>query len=425
MMKMHDLKKALIFITLALSVIIVTPAVTPVTADSVIAAPYREEMRAGAATETKALNADQQLTTGQRNIVLRARQVCELEWTPVRNVIKWNGAGVFPAGVTVKGLPYGMPREANYVPLRTSFSEFLNEVEDSGSRFYTSRATRTRVAPYYSLDCSAFVSWAWGLESRLMTGALPRVATTIGRDMQKMQVGDALNNRGVHVVLVTDIQYDDEGEMLAVGIMELDPPQAKYTRYGEDGEFPLQTIQRKYLNNGFLIIRCNNRENVVYIHNCAIPLDGDYCDKCISQNVSAPLPPFIDMQQETNHIDAVKFIDQLGVFNNSGQNASSYDFTMTRGMFIAILARYDNANVSIYRRSVFEDVPIEEWYGQAIAWAAGVGLLDAGQNRFEPRRHITNEEMARIMYDYFQWRGSLSSTTSASLFLIDPGIISD
>ena len=432
------MKKAIISTTLAFAIIIAAPAATPAAAASATAAganlvaPFRERIRVSAAADaqllsvdTQVLAAEHQLTTGQKNIVLRARQVLEIEWTPIRNVVKWNRAGVFPAGVTVSGLPYGMPREANYVPLRTTFSEFLAESENKSSPLYTSRATRTRIAPYFSLDCSAFVSWAWGLEKRLMTGALPKVSTNIGYDMQKLQVGDALNKRGVHVVLVTDIQYDDEGGISAVGIMELDPPKAKYTVYGQDGDYPLQKVKSKYLNNGFSIIRYNDRESVVYFHDCVIPLDGDYCDKCIGNYIDTPLSPFMDIEREATHIDAVEFINRLGVFNGSNRSASPYDYVMTRGMFIVLLSKYEGAYVPVYRKSPFEDVPIDEWYGKDIAWAADVGIIDASHDRFEPREYIASEEMAIIMYKYFLWRGSLSDTPGTSLFLIDPAAISD
>jgi hypothetical protein len=54
--------------------------------------------------------------------------------------------------------------------------------------------------------------------------------------------------------------------------MELDPPKAKYTFYGEDGDFPLIEVQRRYLNNGFSILRYNDRESVVYLHDCVVPI---------------------------------------------------------------------------------------------------------------------------------------------------------
>jgi hypothetical protein len=265
-----------------------------------------------------------QVTTGQKNIVLRARQVYEIEWTPVRDVYMWdrnndrivrennygdeeNGENesdvdevrsvyvsisdfdmtknaVFKAGVTVQGLPYGMPRTANYVPLGTSFSQFLAEVENSGSRFYTSFAARYRISPYYSLDCSAFVTWAWGLESLHKTWDLPDVSTDIGNDLNLVELGDALNLSGLHVVLVTEVEYDD-GEISAIGIMELYPPKATYTLYGQGGTRPLQDVMRLYLDRGYTILRYNNRENVEYIHDCAIALDGDYCRLCFNRQI--------------------------------------------------------------------------------------------------------------------------------------------
>ena len=227
----------------------------------------------------------QEILTGRQNIVLRARQVNEIEWTPLRNVIRWNNRGVFKAGETVKGLPYGFPPEANYVPIRTSFSEFLEEVNNKNSQFYTKVATRHADAPYFSLDCSAFVSWAWGLEERLMTGSLYTVSENLGTDMKQIQVGDALNKPRVHVVLVTYIKRNNGGEISSIGIMELYYPKSRYTVYGEEGDLPLIEVSRRYLNNGYSIIRYNDVANVVYLHDCAVPLDFDYCTLCIGDNV--------------------------------------------------------------------------------------------------------------------------------------------
>jgi len=230
-------------------------------------------------------------------------------------------------------------------------------------------------------------------------------------------VGDALNREGVHVVLVTDIQYDDDGEISLVGIMELNAPKATYTLYGDDGDFPLRYINRKYLNNGYTILRYNDRESVVYIHDCTIPLDDDYCDKCVSDHISAPLPPFIDIRHQTRYADAVDFMAELGVFTGTNQNTNSQDYAIKRGMFIVLLARFSGSDISRYTKSPFDDVPIDEWYGQAIAWAADVGIVEVTSSMFEPRHYISNEEMAQTLYEYFRWRSNTNPTSTPVIFL--------
>lgn len=97
---------------------------------------------------------------------------------------------------------------------------------------YTSRSTYNRSAPYYSSDCSAFVSWAWGLSSRQTTSSIPYFATKVTpQNLYGLQVGDALDKSGSHVVLVEDIGYDDDGDIVYIDIMEQTPPKTKETRY--------------------------------------------------------------------------------------------------------------------------------------------------------------------------------------------------
>jgi len=353
------------------------------------------------------LQDNQHLTPGQRNIVLRARQVYEIEWTPVHNVIQWGERGVFDAGVTVKGLPYGMPNEADYVPLQMSFSDFLAAVDDGGSLLYTSRATRTRVAPYYSLDCSAFISWAWGLNTRHMTGALFGVSRNVGTSLRQIQVGDAINKRGIHAVLVTDIHYDSNGSISAIGIMELIAPKATYTLYGHGGTRPLSEITRKYLSNGYSILRYNNRENVVYAHDCAVPIDGDYCILCISSE-----PVFRDVPAAAISFNAVQWAHFKRLVTGSNDMFSP-DENMTRAQFALVLYRYAGSP-PVSSPGRFLDVPASNVAHRAVTWAHTNGIVTGSNGRFLPDDNITREQMALMLFRYNRlYGGNLSSSTAA------------
>ena len=224
-------------------------------------------------------------STGQKNIIKRARQQHEVEWTPLKDIKGWNGATTFSAGVTYHGIPYGQPVYAQYVPFASGNStstviglaEFVQAVDNSGSKMYTSTSTYNKLAPYYSSDCSAFVSYAWGI-SRRTTSAIPGVATKVtSQSINSVQLGDVFNDAGNHVVLVADIGYAGDGSILYIDILEQTPPKTKRTRYGWNGEYTLAQLQARYLDKGFTLYRYSSSDSVSYTHSCVVSIEGDVC----------------------------------------------------------------------------------------------------------------------------------------------------
>lgn len=239
-----------------------------------------------------AISAYANVSTGQQNIVKRARQMHEVEWTPVKDIVSWKSDSglvvTFKAGVTYNGLPYGQPVSAKYVPWNATLKEFVEAVKDGSSRMYTSRSYYNRSAPYYSSDCSAFVSWAWGLSSRQTTSSIPSFATRVTpQNLYGLQVGDALDKAGSHVILVEDIGYDDDGDIVYIDILEQTPPKTKETRYGIGGEKSLSDLYTRYIENGgYVIYRSRTRDSVKYTHDCTVPIDGDYCSSSCRDRIS-------------------------------------------------------------------------------------------------------------------------------------------
>jgi hypothetical protein len=229
---------------------------------------------------------EQTLSAGVRNIVKRAKQMTQIQWTPVKNITGWGGGVTYTAGKTYTGLPYGQPVYASYVPWSTSLEKFLDAVNDPASKMYTSSSTYNKEAPYYSVDCSAFVSWAWGLSSRQTTSTIANFATKISTSSYKeAQVGDCLCLAGSHVVLITDITYDSLGAINGIEISESTTNSATYyccqvTRYGVNGTYSLSDLVSKYFSKGYILYRSKTRDSVTYTHSCAIPLEGDVCAKC-------------------------------------------------------------------------------------------------------------------------------------------------
>ncbi len=82
--------------------------------------------------------------------------------------------------------------------------------------------------------------------------------------------------------------------------------------------------------------------------------------------------------------------------------------TLTRAMFITILAKVDGADLSAYKdKSSFRDVRINAWYSQAIEWAyqnkVTAGLSDT---EFGYKNPVTREQIALLLYAYSEYRNN-------------------
>ena len=214
-------------------------------------------------------------STGQKNMVKRARQQSEIKWTPVKNITGWGGSYIFKAGTTYTGLPYGQPVRAKYVPWGASLEDFANAVADAGSLMYTSRSTYNKTAPYYSCDCSSFVSWSWDLPSRQYTRSIQAYCELVeSQSIYSCQIGDAFVKAGSHTVMVSDVGYRDD-QIVYIDIMEQTPPSTKYTRWGEGGTKALSELYSKYFAKGYLLYRSKTRDDVSYTASPAVALDGE------------------------------------------------------------------------------------------------------------------------------------------------------
>lgn len=218
---------------------------------------------------------------GQKNIVLRARQLIEVEWTPLYDRAQWGWQGIFGAGKTYVGAPYGQPVYTGYIGYAVDIDGFVAATEDNTSAFYTGYSTYNKTAPYYSTDCSGFVSYAWGLTTRCFTATLPSVSYQIGdQSINGLEIGDCMNNTYSHAALITDVVRDGEGNVVSIEVMEQTPVITQTTRYGEGGTKALIRFENYYFSRGYSIWRYVGRDDVQYTHSCAVPLDGEWCDNC-------------------------------------------------------------------------------------------------------------------------------------------------
>ncbi|WP_312699639.1 S-layer homology domain-containing protein, partial [Sedimentibacter sp.] len=97
----------------------------------------------------------------------------------------------------------------------------------------------------------------------------------------------------------------------------------------------------------------------------------------------------------------IEFVTEHRIFNGTSDTTFSPDTDMTRGMFITVLGRFANADVSTYTNSSFIDVKDDAYYMSYIEWANKNNIAGGiGDYKFEPDQSVTREQMAFIINNY-------------------------
>lgn len=182
---------------------------------------------------------------GDENIVFsqmleRAEAIVNYEWVPSQNIEVWNenpynGLMYFPAGETVKGMPYTLFTDEVVSDSLLSLAQFkevanVNYSATAACKSASNYAERT--GPVYGSCCATFVSEVFGGD--FMYGNNPRYdgvrqiknspySTTISEaTVDQIQPGDALSNEdGGHIVWVGAVSDTD------ITIYEQTPPIAQ------------------------------------------------------------------------------------------------------------------------------------------------------------------------------------------------------
>lgn len=189
------------------------------------------------------------VTINQQNIADRADFFFNTTWVCQKDVNAWRDEFVFKKGETYH-LPYGQPvNSGKFIGYGVELEDFLMAAADADSVFYSTQSEFNGwTSVYYATDCAAFVAMCWGTV-RQDCSTLPYYSTYKGKPTEEnvyniLQLGDALDSTSVgHVVLVSDLIYDSDGNLIQIEITEQTPPQLKRTyftpteladKYGEE-----------------------------------------------------------------------------------------------------------------------------------------------------------------------------------------------
>lgn len=124
--------------------------------------------------------------------------------------------------------------------------------------------------------------------------------------------------------------------------------------------------------------------------------------------------PFVDVSAGDWFYDAVVYVYDNGLMSGTAATTFGPNVGTTRGMIATILWRL--AGSPNGGANPFTDVSGSDYYAEAVAWAAGEGIVGGyGNGVFGANDPITREQMALMMYRYAQYAGYETSQRSAQL----------
>lgn len=246
---------------------------------------------------------------GIDNITARADYLYNLTWTSQANMNGYINSSGQVTKTYAKGqsyrIPYGQPVGSNgFIGYNISIDNFIEATKSASNPFYTKRSGGTSGSMnsnYYSMDCSTFVSYCWGLSSRYTTSTWSSVdATNLGKctsaNVGKIQQGDAINLAGSHIVLVSRVNSNGTYE-----ITEETPPEVKRTTYSASD------LVKNY--SSYTIYRYNKRDSVAPPPNASSSSFPGEEDNSYSVPISVTASKKINTYDGNGNLESNRWID--------------------------------------------------------------------------------------------------------------------
>lgn len=134
--------------------------------------------------------------------------------------------------------------------------------------------------------------------------------------------------------------------------------------------------------------------------------------------------PFVDVAAEEWYGDAVATVYAQGLMMGTAENTFAPELVATRGMVVSILHRL--AGSPTVSAEVFEDVTADDWYGQAVAWAASEGIASGtSAETFSPNAAVTREQLAALLCNFAAQQGMDTTARSDLSSFDDAETVSD
>lgn len=122
---------------------------------------------------------------------------------------------------------------------------------------------------------------------------------------------------------------------------------------------------------------------------------------------TCPMHDYTDLDKTAWYHDGIHFCIGNGLMGSTSTSKLTFepDLTTSRAMIVTILWRLEGEPVANYAMD-FEDVAADQWYTEAIRWAASEKIVEGyGNGKFGTNDAITREQFVTIMFRYAKYKG--------------------
>ncbi len=144
-------------------------------------------------------------------------------------------------------------------------------------------------------------------------------------------------------------------------------------------------------NNGTLSFNTDKFSTYALVVEDIRCTQGDREENCPSKH-------FTDVPADAWYHTSVDYVVRAGIMNGTGNGTTfSPDMATTRAMIVTMLWRMAG-EPDMGVTDEFTDVPADQWYAKAVAWAVEAGVSNGtGDGKFNPDGLITREQMATML----------------------------
>ncbi len=125
--------------------------------------------------------------------------------------------------------------------------------------------------------------------------------------------------------------------------------------------------------------------------------------------------PFTDVKEGKWYTEGILYCYHNNYMTGMTSDLFGYKESVTRAMFVTILAKIDGADTSSYTETSFSDVKAGQWYSASIEWAYQNGYAAGiGDKIFGYKENVSREQIAMFLYTYSE-KNDISVTRRAAL----------
>ena len=167
-------------------------------------------------------------TKAQEGVRMRARQLTDFKWTPLRDIptfTRKEGNWLFEAGRELTGFPYSSVEvEDRFITENVSFESFLSAIANPHSKLYQV-GHGEHGAPNFGVVCNGLVRYALGIPRRVSTkrfltipgmNPVAKCGAYTAEDLALFDVLYSFGNGVNHVELITDILRTETNEIAEI-----------------------------------------------------------------------------------------------------------------------------------------------------------------------------------------------------------------